>query len=521
MTVLLAALLSASPVVQAIDPALDRWRFHREELRLQELWLELSHEARARPFALEHVGVVDVVTGELLPERTVVVEGETIRWVGPSAEASLPDETLRIDGRGKFLMPGLVDMHVHHVTSVAHPLLELACGVTTARDMCGFPWLLEWRELIRQGALLGPDLFVAGHILNAVPMEMYATVVRTADEARARVREQVEAGYDFIKVHNVLPLDVYRAICAEARDLGMAVVGHVPHGIGLAEAAEQGQHTFEHFKGYFDDRTLELSDQDYVGFTARARPWLCPTLATSRLGLVGEEAERFFDEALGMRYVSVYTRENLRARARAEADVSHARVWELSQQIFRQLLETRPRFLAGTDSGGYEQLVPGFALWDELQLMEGLGLPTAEVLRAATVHAAEALGARERQGTIAAGQRAHLLLLDANPLEGAKNVQRVAGVGVRGLWLSRADLDALLADIQEILSHGGEAAPLALPDDEELDDFLGRTLTLHEAGFVFMHHHLDEIADLLASAGRAEDAEFVRTLKRARRADGR
>lgn len=519
---LLAALLCAAAQAPQPDPAPDRWRFHFEQLELQRLWLDLSRAQRARPFALEHVEVVDVVAGALLHERTVLVEGETIRWVGPSAEAALPDGILRLDGRGKFLMPGLVDMHVHHVTSVAHPLLELACGVTTARDMCGFPWLLEWRERFRQGALLGPDLFVAGHILNAMPMDMYATVVRTAAEARARVREQVEAGYDFIKVHNVLPLEVYRASCSEARAAGLPVVGHVPHGVSLAEAAEQGQHTLEHFKGYLLDETLELSGEDYVGFTARARPWLCPTLATCRIGLSGAEAERFLREAPGMRYLSIYDRESLLALARAErTEDSHGRVWELSQQIFRELLDARPRFLAGTDSGGYRQLVPGFALRDELALMEGLGLPTAEVLRSATVHPAEALGLRERQGTIAAGQRAHLLLLDANPLEGVKHVERVAGVAVRGLWLSRAELDGMLAEIQGTLSHGGTAAPLALPEDEDMDDFLGRTLELHEDGFVFMHHHLEEIAGLLTAAGRAEDAELLRSLKQAKRPAGR
>jgi cytosine/adenosine deaminase-related metal-dependent hydrolase len=161
------------------------------------------------------------------PDRTVLVHEGRITAVGPRDSVAVPAGTLVVNGAGRLLMPGLVDMHVHTLERSAHMLLELANGVTSVREMDGFPWLLRQRAQVRAGKLLAPTLYVAGTILNASPMDYYATVVRTPEEARAAVRAQKAAGYDFIKVHNVMPKAVYQAIGQEAAAVDTAHGGHI------------------------------------------------------------------------------------------------------------------------------------------------------------------------------------------------------------------------------------------------------------------------------------------------------
>ena len=463
---MLSLLLAGCALLQSgSDETRDRWAFHLEEQAIQRLWLEtsrrLARDARAE-VAFEHANVLTMASPELMRDATVWIRAGRIHEVAPAGSSSVPRGVARLDARGKFLMPGLVDMHVHTTTTSSGYLLDLAAGVTGVREMCGFPWLLRRREAARAGKLLAPRLSIAGHILNAFPLDMYATVVSTPDEARARVREQVATGYDFIKVHNRLPLEVYRAVADEAKKLGVRMLGHVPHEVSLVEALAQGHHTQEHFKGILLDSTLELTSEDWFEVLNGKGAFLCPTLYTRRIGMTGDELRRVLD-AEEMRYVPARDRARWR-RLAAERPGGQARVWQRSREIFPALLETDVRWLAGTDSGGgYANMVSGFALHDELRTMKALGLSAHEALRAATVNAAQALDEWEEAGSLEGGKRADLLLLDANPLEDLGTLTRLA------------EMDAQAA-----------------------------------AGMVFMDHHLEELARLFASTGDAEGAERVR-----------
>src|SRR6185295_182015 len=197
--------------------------------------------------------------------------------------------------------------------------------------------------------------------------------------------------------------EVYDAICAEARAQGLDVVGHIPHDTSVARAVACGQRTFEHFKGYINDRSLTFTGEDYVAATRGAEVWNTPTFYNYRGQLRGDEARALLDRAPEMRYVAARTRARWRALAARPADPAQQSILTMSEKIFRDLLPIHARFLAGTDSGGgYPFHVPGFSLHEELRIMARNGLPVADVLAAATVEPARAMR-RPELGTLEVG----------------------------------------------------------------------------------------------------------------------
>ncbi len=508
-----AADSSPSPQAAAKVPAGGGgpWAFYFEENDVHRLIEDLTARYQPGRFAFVGVTVVDVASGERLPDRTVLVSGGRIEAVVPAGSALVPRGYVKVDGRGRYLIPGLVDMHVHSTQTDADTLLHLANGVTSVREMCGFPWTLRLRERIRTGRVLMPNRYVAGHILNAMPMEIYATVVKTPEEARRTVREQKAAGYEFIKVHNVLPKEVYQAILDEAKKLDVRVVGHIPHGITVAEAIQGGQLTLEHFKGYILDRGLTITSEDYVAATRGAEVWNCPTFYNYRGGLKGDEAKRLVQTAEEMRYIPARTRRRWLERADTYTGDSEEKVFTLSKKIFADLLPIHARFLAGTDSGGgYANMVPGFALHEELRILEELGLPPLETLRAATINAARALEHEGELGTIEAGKRADLVLLDADPLASTANLRHPAGVMVRGIWLDRTALDGMLGRLEEIYRKAGADTT---PSEAQIDRLIASMESLGRIGWVFKDHQLETLAWLLRNRQREEDAQRVLAFK--------
>jgi imidazolonepropionase-like amidohydrolase len=467
------------------------WGRYIDQAKYEEL---VDRESRAHApatLAFEHVAVVSLAHAGVDADQTIVVANGTIVAVGPSATAAVPADATRVDGTGRFVMPGLVDMHVHTDLSIADYLLDLANGVTSVREMNGSPWLLRQRDRARTNRALIPNLYVAGRILASAPLGRHATVVATPPQARAAVREQVAAGYDFIKVHNVVAPEIYAAICDEARRLGKDVVGHIPHGITVAEAVAHGQRTFEHFKSYIDDRTLTLSHEDYVAATRGAEVWNTPTFYVNRDHLRGDDARAALARP-EMRYVAARTRAAWRALADEPVAPIQAGVLPMEKQIFRELMPIGARFLAGTDSGGgYAYAVRGFALHDELATMAGEGMPIADVLRTATVEPARAMR-RDDFGTVEVGKRADLLLLRANPIAAIANTVAIDGVMVRGIWLPRAALDEILASLAAIAEEG------AHPD---LDAALATLERLRAAGVPLRTTLLGELRHELEAAG--------------------
>jgi len=420
-------------------------------------------------FALDHVAVVDVRNGIVTPDQMVVVQAGHIAAVGASGALVPPADALLLAAPGKFLIPGLWDMHVH-IHAPTFLTVLVAEGVTGVREMGGVPETVrDWRDRIAAGRLLGPRIVMAGEILDG-PEPTWPRIsrsVRTPDEGRAAVTVSKQDGSDFIKVYNGLSREAYRAIVDEAKRQHLDVVGHVPFAITAADASEAGQRSIEHLSGVLEGCTSEphplapgadhawhlahfdarLADSLFATFV-RDSTWHVPTLVLRRAFAHAAEYSAADDPRLA--YIPAVVRAAWQNDRRIASHRSGffgqlEAVFQRDCELVGRMRRAGVRFLAGTDLGN-PYLYPGFSLHDELRLLVGSGLSPLEALRAATFGPAEFLRATDSLGTIEPGKVADLVLLDANPLDDIANVDRIAAVCAHGELLGRATLDRLLAD---------------------------------------------------------------------------
>jgi imidazolonepropionase-like amidohydrolase len=412
--------------------------------------------------SITHVGVVDVAEGRVEPETTVVVREGRIAVVEPQGS---PDETGDVvDGSGKFLIPGLFDMHVHlsWTTASALPVL-VANGVTSVRDMGGrLAELDAWRARIEAGLVTGPRLWRAGPMLNGKSFNEFQLVVGSASESRGVVRVLKHVGVDFVKTHRQTSRDAYFALLDEAREQGLPLVGHIPMEVKPEEASDAGQYTVEHTETLFEGTfSAAVGDQ----------PWP-PALRRFR----AEEGERLFArfvengtvvtptlvpwasvlEAAGeLSPDSAYVAASLKESAPPRMSDPDLAEWEELfpefLEVVRQMHRAGVTLLAGTDIASTR--IPGFTLHRELELLVEAGLTPVEALRAATVNGARALDADDDLGTVEPGKLADLVLLGGNPLDDIRNTQRIEAVVVRGRLLGRKDLDGLLEEGERLASR--------------------------------------------------------------------
>jgi len=437
-------------------------------------------ESAPSSIAILNVTVISMEKEEALPGETVRVEGGRIVAVGPTATVAIAPSTVVVDGSGKFLIPGLADMHVHlqRETSLEANKwfinLLLTNGITTIRNMWGIPEHLELRRAIREGKMIGPTIYTAGPILDGrPPMWQGSVVVESAPEVEAALSQQQSAGYDFVKVYSQLSKDAYHAIFAGARARHLKVVGHVPLAVGIEEAIMAGQYSIEHLDGYIN--AIETADSPVFGktdwysqmvgygyidqqkldhlanLTRDAGTWNCPTLVTMSKWLSPEERDKLRHqqgtqsvpddvrklwEIMSDRQLKSFSRLDMLKLRRAE---------KARSAIVRSLLQHGAKIVAGTDTPA-PFVVPGVSLHEELAKLVAAGLSPYQALRAATRDAAELLGQLDEFGTIAPGKRADLVLLDADPLVRISNSTQIAGVMLQGRWFSRATLDHLFAN---------------------------------------------------------------------------
>jgi imidazolonepropionase-like amidohydrolase len=428
-----------------------------------------AHPSPSPATAFIDVTLVPMDREHELAHQTVVVRDGRIAAVGPTAATAVPEGARTIDGRGKYLMPGLVDMHIHTFDTRALALF-VSRGVTTVRVMWGGPAVLGVREEVRAGRpLLAPWIYSAGTILDGKPpIWPGSTAVVTAAEATLAVEAQAIAGYDFIKVYSRLEREAYDAIVAAARRAHLPIVGHVAAGVGLKHALESGQASIEHLEGYAtfaqrDDsplvRPTALRDRimayrtvddakldDAIARTKAAGTWNCPTLVVlDRLGRMDQPEtlarpeNRFASPAFRAGWDP---KKDFRLREWTPDTFEGARGGALwARALVKRLSDAGAGILAGTDVGN-PWLVPGFSLHDELALLVRAGLTPYQALRAATPAPAAFLGAERELGAVAVGRRADLVLVDADPLADIANAARIDGVMLRGRWLPEADLDA-------------------------------------------------------------------------------
>ena len=422
-------------------------------------------------FALDHVAVVDVRTGDVARDRIVVVSAGHVVGVGAADTLAPPADAMLLNARGKFLIPGLWDMHVH-IHDPAFLTLLVAEGVTGVREMGDVPDIVrDWRDRIAAGTLLGPRIVMAGEIVDGPDptWPRISRAVRTPEEGRAAVAASIRDGSDFIKVYNGLSRESYLAIVDEARRRHVDVVGHVPFAITDADAAEAGQRSIEHLNGVIEGCTSQphpvamgvdhawhiahfdqrLADSLFATFV-RDNTWQVPTLVVHRAFAHARELAAADDPRLD--YIPSRMRvgwgNDRRTAGRGSAYFQQLeQLFERDRWLVGRMRHAGVRFLAGTDLGN-PYLYPGFSLHDELGLLAGSGLTPLEALQSATLGPAEFFRATDSLGTVEPGKVADLVLLDASPLDDIANVGHIAAVCAHGSLLGRATLDKLLADVQ-------------------------------------------------------------------------
>lgn len=490
------------------------WARLWEEHQGHKLLMRFSKELRPQALVIEGADVISMAGEAVLEDHSVVVDQGRFVAVGPRSEVSIPQGAKVIAQDGLYVIPGLTDAHSHTISSLSQFLVYVTQGVTTLREMDGYPWMLRARDRATADDFLIPHLYIAGHILSNRAMDFYMTQVDTVDQARRLVRAQAAAGYDFIKIHNSLPQPLFGAVFEAAGQAGLDVVGHIPNEIKIAEAVRAGMRTNEHFKGYLFDETLEITTQDYLSATRGADLWHTPTFTTYHDHLRGAASLELVSKEDSLELVPRWLRQRWLEQAKQPVDRLTAlrqSIYPKSRQIFLALWPITDKFIAGTDTGTYAMMVPGFALQEEVRIFESLGLTPFQALKTATINPALAMRKAAEFGTIEVGKRADFVVLDANPLQGTEHLKDIFGVSLRGTWLPERVLEEIRTSLAAAFR---DQNPVPVPSHKELEAFVVEMQALGKKGFPYPAYLLEEIEGFLSALGEGDLAAGIAKLRK-------
>src|SRR5688572_1170596 len=431
--------------------------------------LGLAPAAFGQTVVFENVNVIPMDRERVLEGQTVVVRDGRITQIGPAARVPAPAGATRVDGTGKYLIPGLAEMHGHLTANYLPEAARadilhwyVANGVTTVRAMLGNPEAITTRDAIAKGMLLGPKLYVAGPALNG-------KVAPTPEDGARVVQEQKQASYDLLKILGGMPPSVYDSIMRTAHALKIDVGGHVPGEVGVRGALDARQRSIDHLDQYIPalqlgpDTSREEEDRRIAGLaqlTAKSGVWNVPTMYLWDLFHNAETGEAIRARLTETRYlpktmIDEWTKSK-NGRLRPPNDTpagvgafgqTGVRVMELRRKIVKALKAANAPIALGTDSPQMFS-VPGFSTHRELKLMvEDLGYTPYEALASGTLRVAEYFGTTSDTGTVAPGKRADLILLNANPLTNIANTENRAGVVVNGRWMAEVEIQKRLQEI--------------------------------------------------------------------------
>ena len=456
----------------------------------------------SQSLAFKCVTVVDATGRGPEPNMTVIVDGDRIVALGPWRKTHIPKKAVVVDGTGKFLIPGLWDMHVHGASDARAPwshLLFLANGVVGVRDMSGPPDAHAWRATQASNEDPSPAIYLGSPIVDG-PNPTWPEAIVVTDEAQGReaVQQQRERGADFIKVYSKLSRNAYFAIADEANKCGIRFEGHVPESVTAAEASNAGQKSIEHLTRVADAcskeetsidsemqrqealfrppdatmaqkidsgktiirlnmRVVETFDdataQSLFALFAKNRTWQCPTLTLLRAQIddplpANDPRLKYLSGEMRAKWDAGYYK-NVPNEPRA-AIVKLSRLqFDESVRLVGLMYRAGVPILAGTDAMN-PHCFPGFGIHDELALLVDAGLSPLAALQAATRNAAEFMGQLDRRGTIEVGKIADLVLLDKDPLADIHNTLAIQAVVLGGKLYPRAALDSMLAKAQTL-----------------------------------------------------------------------
>ncbi|MBC7898025.1 MAG: amidohydrolase family protein [Cytophagaceae bacterium] len=426
--------------------------------------------AQAQAIAITHVQVVDVEAGRLIPDQTVIVQGRRIASVGPARQANVPHGARVVDGRGRYLIPGLWDMHAHTTMPGGRAILPLyvANGVTGLRDMAG-DWnqLVAWRREIANGTLIGPRMIVSGPYIEGGDVPIPHLLARNPDEARVAVDSLIRLGVDFIKLHSQFTRETFLAAASRARARGIPFTGHVPRSVGAAEASDSGQRSLEHLLQIpfpcTPAESLAMAPRFQVqrvlarcsstdlrplwATLARNRTWVVPTLVAQyevaswpRRTVPGDAYARYLPDSLRAYVAQIFP---MPADVPPRADVTGLALFNRGVSLIGIMHRAGIAVMPGTDAP-LRNSPPGFGLHAELEWFVRGGMTPAEALRSATLEPARYFNAVDSSGTIAAGKVADLVLLEANPLRDIRRTRRVYAVVANGRLMTAVERSAIL-----------------------------------------------------------------------------
>ena len=418
----------------------------------------------AQPAALAFVGVtvLPMQSDAVLANHTVVVRDRKIVSVEPADKARIPDGAVKVDGTGKFLMPGLAEMHAHIPAGNAPDsavertlFLYVANGITTIRGMLGDPRHLTYRSRVANGEIVGPRIFTAGPSFNG-------NTAPTKEAAVAAVIEQKKMGYDLLKIHPGVPRDAFDALAAKADELKIPFAGHVPAAVGLQRAIEAKYRSIDHLDGYIEALSSKTEPSQFFGInlvgdidetrlpglvkaTVANQVWQVPTQILMD-NLISDEPAEEMAKRPEMKYVlnqgEIQKWIALKQSFAKYSPADRQKFLTLRRRIIRDLYAAGVPFALGSDAPQFWN-VPGFSAHRELKALVDAGLTPYQALRSGTQSIGVYFGTTD--GVIGHGRRADLLLLDANPLADITNISRIAGVVVNGRWLSKEEIEKRLA----------------------------------------------------------------------------
>jgi imidazolonepropionase-like amidohydrolase len=417
----------------------------------------VAQPSPAQTVVFEHVAVIPMDRDAVLQDQTVIVRDGRIAEVGPTAQVNAPAQAVKIDGRGKYLLPGMAEMHGHIPPPTAPAefvsnvlFLYVANGITTVRGMLGHDNQLELRRKANSGEIVAPTLYLAGPSFNG-------NSIQSAEQAVQKVRQQKAEGWDLLKIHPGVKLGHYDAMARTAKEVKIPFAGHVPAEVGILHALESGQQTIDHLDGYIEHlkgETRPIPEEQLIDIARRTREagaWVVPTMVLwdILLGLHEPAAVGAFPE---LRYmprgqVAQWSKALETRRAGAHFNIEQVRrIAENRKRLLLALHREGVKVLFGTDSP-QQFSVPGFSMHREAKFMVDTGMSPYEVLRSGTANVGEYYKGVDKLGLVAKGYRADLILLEANPLDDITNLARGSGVMVRGRWIPESEIQAKLSEI--------------------------------------------------------------------------
>ena len=431
--------------------------------------LDTAAVKKNNTIAIKNVNVISMEKEELLTNQTVLISDGLISNIGASDKVEMPVGCETIDGKGKFLIPGLIDMHTH-IMDKNDLKLFVSNGVTTIRNMAEFPDptkypgsiqsklnysdALSLKNSIKNGELLGPEIYQAGHVLDGNPPyhEYYCTPIEAGADIDSIVKAEKEKGYDYIKVYWNLSKSEYLAITAAAKKYDIKVIGHVPNSITYEDAVKSEMYTIEHLTGLYNPKEVMPNLDNLIKTTNESQTWICPTLIELKNILPRDNPQI---KALKNREENKYISKEMLSFWDEELSrwgglTGYAgEAIDYFKHLVAQFHKGGVQIIAGTDCGAMPYVLPGYSIHEEIELFTESGLSNYEALKSATINAARCLNQQKSIGSIAVGKKANLILLNGNPLKEIKNTKNISDVFLLGERISNEEIHKLLSSTEE------------------------------------------------------------------------